>query len=743
MISFLNPFFLAFGVALFVPLVLHLIQSSRTVRLPFSTVRFLKLAEKRSSRRIKLENFILLLLRLLLMALLTLAFAMPMIRTKEFGNMLGRAARDVAIIVDASYSMDYKTGRRMAWDEATETAGAIIEGLSDKDRFCVYLAGDQVLPVYEQLTGEREAGATRIKALKHGIHSSQLCPAVMAANTALEQETRRVEREIHIITDNQALPWAKFKRESSAPSTSTNAPAPVAAGGTNAPALGSAPDSLWDPAKINDRTTCFVTLLGATSPENVAPISLDLKPTLITAETPCMLTVRLSRTGPPQETAVTVYVDDKEVARRSVLAGEGSSTEIQFMIPPVGPGSHAVRIETPDDSLPVDNKFYFLIRAKQKLPTLCVGTKDSTFFLRAALSAGVGGVSPINVKFIQPDQLQAEALQAYVCVFLCNVIPLPGQELGRLEQYVKGGGMLVIFPGDGAVPSDYGAWSCLPSQPSALTDVPLAERKRVLNWDKPSHPMLVTLKEGGATPALAIKRQLKCEQKDEKAVILISTGAGYPFLMSRGYGRGEVLQFTVSADRGWSDFPLSPFFLPVMHQLVQYAAGVGGGSPFLWTTESLPLQEYLPEATKDSIIQDPDGNPISIRSAIMDGQVSLHVEGLTKPGIYSLQDPQDAAPHPALALNMARQESDLTPIKPDDIPSILGVKNLQVATSREELLKKIEDFRIGKTLGEQILWLALLVALLESFYSNWLTRKKTKLTDSLVMEPSGKLAGKG
>ncbi|MEI6516328.1 MAG: BatA domain-containing protein, partial [bacterium] len=90
MISFLNPFFLAFGVALFVPLVLHLIQSSRTVRLPFSTVRFLKLAEKRSSRRIKLENFILLLLRLLLMALLTLAFAMPMIRTKEFGNMLGR-----------------------------------------------------------------------------------------------------------------------------------------------------------------------------------------------------------------------------------------------------------------------------------------------------------------------------------------------------------------------------------------------------------------------------------------------------------------------------------------------------------------------------------------------------------------------------------------------------------------------------------------------------------------------------
>jgi Aerotolerance regulator N-terminal len=81
MISFLNPLFLVFGAAVLIPLILHMIQSSRTVRLPFSTIRFLKLAEKRSSRRIKMENFLLWLLRTLLIALLVLAFAMPMIRT--------------------------------------------------------------------------------------------------------------------------------------------------------------------------------------------------------------------------------------------------------------------------------------------------------------------------------------------------------------------------------------------------------------------------------------------------------------------------------------------------------------------------------------------------------------------------------------------------------------------------------------------------------------------------------------
>ena len=622
MISFLNPFFLAFGAAVLIPLVLHMIQSSRTVRLPFSTIRFLKLAEKRSSRRIKMENFILWLLRTLLMVLLTLAFAMPMIRTKQFGKMLGRAARDVAIVIDSSYSTEYKVGRQMVWNEMTEVAASIIEGLSDKDRFCLYLAGDVVTPICPQLIGDkREETATRIRALKPFNGSSQLCPAVMAANSTLEQETRRTEREIHIISDTHALPWAGFKRDEKAEVDKSSTNTPSAVGGLPSSA---AAGSLWDPSKVNDRTTCFVTLLGPAAPENVSPISIDLEPKLITAETSCKVTVRLCRTGPPLETAVTVYVDDKEVARRSVLAGSGTTTEVPVMLPPVGQGSHAVRVETPDDSLPVDNAFYFLIRAKQKLPTLCVGSSDNTFFLRTALGASIGGVSPIAVKYIQPGQLGDEQLQSYVCIFLCNVIPLPGQDLGRLEQYVKAGGVLAIFPGDGARAPDYGSWSCLPSLPTAIADLSLSERKRLLNWDKPQHAMLASLKEGGVSPVLAIKRQLVCEKREDKAQTLVSTGSGNPFIMSRPFGRGEVFLFTVSADRGWSDFPLSPFYLPVVHQLVQYAAGGGTFTPYLWTTESLPLQEFLPEATRESVLKGPDGKQVSVGSAVEEGQTVLH-----------------------------------------------------------------------------------------------------------------------
>src|SRR5580765_2342412 len=130
---FLSPFFLiAAGIGASVPLWLHLMQNRKKIHLPFPTLRFLKLAEKHSSRKVRLENFLLWFLRTLIMALLGMAFAMPMIRRSGLA-WLGGAPRDVALVLDASSSMGYHTERGSVWDKGLEAAAAIIEGLTDKD----------------------------------------------------------------------------------------------------------------------------------------------------------------------------------------------------------------------------------------------------------------------------------------------------------------------------------------------------------------------------------------------------------------------------------------------------------------------------------------------------------------------------------------------------------------------------------------------------------------------------------
>ena len=70
MLVFLNPIYLWGLAALSIPLALHLFQRRRTVVVPFPTLRFLKLAQKRSASRVRFENLLLWLLRSLLLAML-------------------------------------------------------------------------------------------------------------------------------------------------------------------------------------------------------------------------------------------------------------------------------------------------------------------------------------------------------------------------------------------------------------------------------------------------------------------------------------------------------------------------------------------------------------------------------------------------------------------------------------------------------------------------------------------------
>ncbi|MFA7174547.1 MAG: BatA domain-containing protein [Kiritimatiellia bacterium] len=732
MISFLNFSFIFAFAALSIPLILHFIQSSRTQQLPFSTLRFLKLAQRRSSRRVQMENFLLMLLRFLLLALLVLGFMMPIVRTKKFGNVLSRTARDVAIVIDHSYSMNYKLNQQVVWDQAVELAVTVIEGLGDNDRYCVYLAGDQVTPVFgERMSDNKEEVATRLRSLPMPVGSSQLCPATIAALDLMEQDSRRGERELHIITDFQLLPWGSFKQGEGGTAAEDAAPDRPAGAG----------ESGWDPAKVSDSVTCFVTLLGTAEPENSATLDVELAPKLITAETPCQVTVTLSRTGPPLDSVVSIFLDGAEVGRNSVMLGVDGANKVQFALPPMSGGVHALRVETPEDSLAEDNPFYFLIRVREKLPVLCVGDPESTFYLKAALAAGVGGVSPINAQAVQPGALSGENLAAYSCIFLSNAINLPGQQIKQLEGYVAVGGLLVIFPGSRALLADYALWATLPAESLSMIEHPVEQRKRLLTWDQPQHPILWNLVEDGLSPSLVIQRQLRCESLKDKAGSIVSTGSGEPFLVARPHGRGAVMLFTVAADRSWSDFPLSPFFLPMMHQLTQYAAGVGANKPYLWATDSLSLTEYLPEATRESVLKDPESKPISLRSAAGESGTIIHAEGLTKPGHYTLSVTGGGAATPALAINMPRVESDLTSLRSQDLPDILGIPALHVAEGKDDLLKKLDDFRIGRSLGETLLWLALLVAIAEVAYSNLLLRKNVKLTDTLKMEASGRLKG--
>ena len=699
---FLTPFFLIFAAAgAGVPLLLHLMQNRRKVQMPFPTLRFLKLAEKHSSRRIRLENFLLWLLRTLIMALLGMAFAMPMIRSSGLG-WLGEAPRDVAIVLDASWSMGYHTGRGTVWEKSIESASAIIEGLSDKDRFCIYLAREQPEPLVAEPIGNKQDGLSRLKALQPGLTGSRLAPAVNAALKALRKAETRREREVHIITDNQALPWQSFAQEK---------------------------------VEFDKGTGVFVSVLGAPSPENAGVSSVELDPPVVRKGSDVKVTAKLTRTGPAEDTAATLFIDDKEAGRRSIKAGDPDASSPSFTIPPLETGMHVGRVQTPDDNLPIDNAFHFLIRVQDQMPSLVIGSEGDTLFVRTALRTGFGRVSAVAT--MTPEAITEKPLSPYACVFLCNALPLSGQAITAVEDYVKSGGLLIVFPGLGATPDSYKAWSCLPAIPSAIEELPLSQRNRTLTWDKPQHLLVRPLRQGIAVPALAIRRRLTFAKPHEAAERIVSMGADQPFLLDRPFGDGRVLMFAVAADRTWSDFPLSPFYLPLLLQCAEYGAGVGAKAPFIWATDSLSLSDRFPELKGTPTLLGPDAKPVPIRGSLVQGRTVLNAENLTVPGIYTLSTTEQPDARPALAVNLPREESDLTPVEPAQIPKRLGAENAHVATDLASLRQLIQEHRVGRTYGEHLLWLAFLLIAIEFIYANALARGSKSGVGKVSVDSAG------
>ena len=116
--DFLFPLFLAGAATAIIPIIIHLIHKKRAPDVPFSTLRFLKICNMKTSRRKRFEDLLLLLMRVLILSILAFALARPIIKSGAFGTR----QRNIVLIVDNSMSMACRHQGVQRYDEAREMA---------------------------------------------------------------------------------------------------------------------------------------------------------------------------------------------------------------------------------------------------------------------------------------------------------------------------------------------------------------------------------------------------------------------------------------------------------------------------------------------------------------------------------------------------------------------------------------------------------------------------------------------
>src|SRR5690348_5077489 len=120
---FANPLLLAGLAAVVIPPVVHFFSRRRYDEVEWGAMQFLRLGP-RSRRKVLLERWLLLAVRMAALGLLALALAGPSVRSSWLARAEDRPPRTTVVLVDASGSAGYRHDGRTALDAAKAWAGA-------------------------------------------------------------------------------------------------------------------------------------------------------------------------------------------------------------------------------------------------------------------------------------------------------------------------------------------------------------------------------------------------------------------------------------------------------------------------------------------------------------------------------------------------------------------------------------------------------------------------------------------
>ncbi len=325
MLSFLNPLALFGLFAAALPLVIHLLSRWRTTTLDFSSLLLLRKVQSRSVRRLRTRQWLLLILRTLIIALLMLVPARPAVR-----GLLGGGPRD-HLPVEAIFLADGSASTRYV-DSGGQVAGllagkytSVTGWLGQSDRYRLLrvdngpelIAGDWVVPGNQP---DRD-GAREIENPGYG-HAALAGALEQAAG--LFSADGIYQREIYLLTDRQR----GF--------------------------LGA--DSLAVDSSAGIRF--YLLESNGNEPHNIAVRQVGFPGELVRPGAPLEVTVSLERFGGDSTLPVfpRVYLDNRLVGQGEALLEPDGAVAVVVEIPPLEPGYHELAAEIDADALAADNR---------------------------------------------------------------------------------------------------------------------------------------------------------------------------------------------------------------------------------------------------------------------------------------------------------------------------------------------------------------------------------------------------
>lgn len=666
--SFAQPLMLLGLLGATLPILIHLINRRRPRKQPFPAMQLLLQSVQRVERRWRIRRFVLLAMRVLLLAALALAAARPLLGTDQGrGEGLSRQGPErLALVIDASLSMRARFDGRSSFSRAVDRARGWIERLGPEDQALLVFTGSPPRIPIARPTADRGRLMGTLVDASPGWRPDRLAEAVTVAAESLgRQET---EEEAGPLPPARVVVFSDLARPAFEGAASLLVP------GSDRPAALEVVDVLAGVPPETRRNYAIVGARAEVVPGEVArTIQTEVR----------IQSYDMEAEAEARPRVVRLVEGDRVLEEGTAEVAAAALTQKSLPHPFEADGYHSVQVELEPDTLREDDVFFLPVEVTKRIRVLLVdgdpsgvAKEDEVFYFERAFRAGASDQpAPVTVS---SDDLSRTDLEPYDVVVLAGVPTLSRVEAERIVRFVENGGGLLITVAEGL---DLGAYATGlgPVLPRELRGFK-TQRRKALRFDKPKldHPVLEIF--GGEALEGLLSTQTKTFMLLQPGKVpmktLLSFEGGAPALVVHETQKGKVALLTTSIDRDLSDLPIRPSFVPLVRQLVLFLGDAIHESRLSRTSvgEAVDL-EVPPGATQLEIVAPSGAATVFRQPELASAGEAVRFSATDVPGHYraraafggELVDLDRAS----FAVNVDPVESDLRPFEVAEAEAIL------------------------------------------------------------------------
>jgi uncharacterized membrane protein len=538
--TFLNPAILFGLLAASIPIIIHLLNLRKLKKIEFSTLQFLKELQKNKIRKIKLKQWLLLALRVLIILCIVTAFARPTLVGVSIGGTTSAAKTTAVFIIDDTFSMSVIDQDGSYFNQAKESIKNILNQFEEGDEFGLVLVSSQSDEI--EMTSNRSKFEQEIDASAISYASGKLNNAIIKA-AELIGEAKNFNKEIYLFSDFQK---GRLALESE---------------------ITDLKEQLGEQVRLYSFNFSGIEVL------NFGIDELKINTQIFQKDKPVKFdaTVKSYSDRAKDNLVVSLFINGERLAQQSINLNPGESKTASLEASAKTFGYSEALVEIEEDDLLEDNKRFTSFYIPEKIPLLILADNLSdTKLIEAALkSVSDQGYFDVTVK--RTEQISGTQLNNFQVMIMVSSNFVTAKE--KVNQFLSSGKGVIIFPSSETNQTAFNNSLSAIGLTSAGSFVKMEAGQSIRFSETDfNHPVFENIfmdekKKQVESPDINSYFKINPGGKGKSIIKLEDESS---FFSEYSVSGGKILLFNSSPVFSWSDFPIKSIFAPLVTKSVMY-----------------------------------------------------------------------------------------------------------------------------------------------------------------------------